>query len=236
MLVWRDKDMTNNLQFDAVIFDMDGLMFDTEQLAYNAWRHTTHSHGHSFTDEFYQTLIGKNVADTDRAIQEAFGVDFPVAAMREERRRYIIAAINREGLAIKSGLLELLQFLNENKIPMAVASSTRRAIVEENLRRAGIGDYFQILVCGDEVTHGKPHPEMHLKTADLLSKHPSTCIVLEDSLPGIEAAHMAGMIPIMIPDMQQPTEAVRRIAHAIFDSLHDVRIYLAGNWSESPQK
>ncbi|KKW16832.1 MAG: hypothetical protein UY57_C0032G0007 [Candidatus Kaiserbacteria bacterium GW2011_GWB1_50_17] len=236
MLVWRDKDMANNLQFDAVIFDMDGLMFDTEQLGLEGYRHAAHQHGYNLESAAFHDIIGRTVSDAKRLLQEKFGSDFPVEKIREGRRRYLAETRNASGIPIKSGLMELLEYLKKKKVPLAVASSSSRRGVERNLKNVGIIDNFKVIVCGDEVTHGKPHPEMYLKTADLLSKHPSTCIVLEDSLPGIEAAHAAGTIPIMIPDMQQPTEAVRRIAHAIFDSLHDVRIYLAGNWSESPQK
>src|ERR1700690_118327 len=217
--------MTHPLQFDAVIFDMDGLMFDTERIGFEAFCRVTRMHGYE-PEDFFMDLIGKTVPDADRAMKEAFGPDFPIATVRADRTRLISELRRKSGIPIKAGLIELLKYLKTRDLPLGIASSSTREIVEENLRHAGIRDDFQVIVCGDEIMHGKPDPEIYLKTADRLSIDPSRCIVLEDSLLGIAAAHSAGMISVMIPDMQAPTATATQMAHRIFPSLHEVRTYL----------
>lgn len=221
--------MAHSPKFDAVIFDMDGLMFDTERIGFDAFLQAARMHGYEPTEKFFMNMIGKTVPDADRLMREEFGEDFPIDKVRDDRRRIISDIRNTSGIPMKTGLRELLQHLREKNIPLAVASSSAREIVEENLNHGNIAEHFRVLVCGDEVTNGKPNPEIFLKAAGKLSKNPSVCIVLEDSLPGVTAAHAAGMIPIMIPDMQEPTEAISEITHKIFPSLHDVRNYLGGD-------
>lgn len=217
--------MTYSLQSAAVIFDMDGLMFDTERIGFEAFCLAARMQGYKSVNEFFINLIGRTVDDADLAMKEEFGSDFPIAAVRRDRLRYISEIRNMSGIPMKEGLLELLDYLKERNIPLAVASSSKRAVVEENLNQSRIRRYFRVLVCGDEITQGKPHPEIYLKTADRLSISPSKGIVLEDSLLGIAAAHAARMTTIMVPDLQKPTPSTKRIVHRIFPSLHDVRTY-----------
>ncbi len=225
--------MKSSLQFDAIIFDMDGLMFDTERIGLEAFCHAASMHGYKNKEEFFKNLIGRTVADADRAMKETFGSDFPITAVRQDRALYISEIRRTSGIPMKTGLRELLKYLKKRGIPLGIASSSAHTIVKENLIHAGIQQYFQTYLCGDEIINGKPHPEIYLKMAKRLSKNPSTCIVLEDSLLGVTAAYTAGMIPIMVPDMQEPTESIRQIAHRIFPSLHEVRTYLeAMNASE----
>ncbi|OHB05785.1 MAG: hypothetical protein A3A26_01675 [Candidatus Zambryskibacteria bacterium RIFCSPLOWO2_01_FULL_47_14] len=218
--------MSAKFRFEAFIFDMDGLMFDTERLGLEGYRHAAHQHGYNLENGAFHDIIGRTASDAKRLLHEKFGSDFPVEKIREARRRYVAEILNVSGMPIKSGLMELLEYLKKKKVLLAIASSSSRRGVERNLKNAGIINNFKVIVCGDEITHGKPNPEIFLKTAEKLSKEPSTCVVLEDSLLGLEAAHAAGMIPIMIPDMQHPTDVIRRMAYRIFPSLHDVRAYL----------
>lgn len=216
-----------NIQFQAVIFDMDGLMFDTERIGLDAFRHAARLHGYEDTQGTFLKMIGRNVQDADQIMREDFGESFPIADVRVGRAEYLENIRKTSGIPMKVGLLELLSFLHMQNIPLAVASSSARAVVEEHLSIGGIQQYFLHLTCGDEVTMGKPHPEIFLKAAAKLVVEPQSCIVLEDSASGIQAAHAAGMIPIMVPDIKHPTQEIELLAHRIFPSLREVQSYLS---------
>lgn len=224
--------MTQNIQFQAVIFDMDGLMFDTERLGLEAFQHAALHYGYADTRDIFLKMIGRNVVDADQIMREAFGDSFPIDDVRQERHNYLERLRKTMGLPVKSGLLDLLSFLEDQDVPLAVASSSSRNIVEENIRNAQIDHYFQQIICGDEVQKGKPDPEIFLKAAAKLKIDHSLCVVLEDSAPGIRAAYTAEMIPIMVPDILQPTPEIAACAHRIFSSLFEVQKYLSFRTSE----
>ena len=206
---------------------MDGLMFDTERIGLAAFCYAARAHGYNDTEKNFMKLIGMTVEDADQAIFQAFGTNFPLKAVRRERERYLSRIRKTSGIPMKAGLIELVKFLDEKGIPLGLASSSSRTIIEENLAHFQLSRYFQCILSGDEITHGKPHPEIYLKAARCLSKKPSTCLVLEDSVRGIVSAYAAGMIPVMVPDIEKPRESVKKMAHAVFSSLHEVQTYLS---------
>lgn len=214
------------LPYKAVIFDMDGLLFDTERIGFEAFCHAVKKYGYSDCEDFFRQLIGTTVVEADQAMEKKFGSDFPIDAVRKERDFFTSKIRQTSGIPVKAGVFELLNYLHERNIPLAVASSSVKQVVQENLQYAGIEHYFKLYLCGDEITYSKPHPEMYLTVAQKLSIHPQNCIVLEDSVKGITAAHAAGMIPIMIPDMQIPTDVIKHMAYLIFPSLHEFQLYL----------
>jgi len=218
--------MISNTAYDAIIFDMDGLMFDTERIGYDAFVHASKLHGYIDKTGFFKTLIGMNVPDADIAIKGIFGGEFPIAKVREERSAYMLNIRNTTGIPVKLGLKELLNYLKSQNILMGVASSSSRHDVEQNLDNADLQNYFSCLFCGDEVVNGKPDPEIYLKTAKQLSVTPSRCVVLEDSSRGLQAAYAAGMIPIMVPDMQKPTDEDKKRAYRVLLSLKEVKKHL----------
>ena len=208
---------------EAVIFDMDGLMVETERLAKRFWLEALDEFGVSLTDDQYFRIVGRTSTDSTIVLNEMLGADFPVEKCRARMRELYYADIAENGIPVKPGLLELVEFLRTKSVRYAVATSTARDITERKLELTGLTPYFDTIIAGDEVSNGKPDPEIFLKVAESLSVEPGTCVVLEDSFNGIRAAHAAGMIPIMVPDLTQPTEQIRSLAHAVTPSLFEAK-------------
>jgi HAD superfamily hydrolase (TIGR01509 family) len=211
----------------AVIFDMDGLMLDTERLAPLAWRDAAAAMGVAFDMALIAPMIGRNFRDCQSIITAHYGADFPVAAMMRAWHVAYDAIVERDGIAIKPGLHALLDWLEAEGIPKAVATSTRRDRAQAKLAQTALLPRFSALVGGDEVTHGKPAPDIFLAAAQRLVQHPAHCLVLEDSEPGMRAALAAGMTPIMVPDLHLPSAALAALEPLVLASLADVAAHLA---------
>ena len=217
--------MVNKLS--AVIFDMDGLMFDTERLALDAWKSVGVRAGFNISAEVILASVGCNERDTEIIMKQHLGENFPFAELRSQRVKYIKDYVKANGMPVKAGLLKLLDFLNERGIKTAVATSTERISAEEHIKCCNILEKFNCIVCGDEVDRGKPEPDIFLLAAKRLGCKPEECIVLEDSENGIRGAYKAGMLAIMIPDLIKPKDEIKLLTHQIFDSLDHVIEYIA---------
>lgn len=213
----------NNKTIEAVIFDMDGLMVDTERPARVFWLRALEEFDARLTEKQYLRIVGRTAVDSTVILKEMLGADFPVEECRARMRELYYADIAENGVPVKAGLLELVDFLRAESIGYAVATSTTRDITVRKLEITGLTSHFDTIVAGDEVTTGKPNPEIFLKAASLLGASPEKVFVLEDSLNGIRAAHAAGMIPIMVPDLVQPDDEIRSLAYAVVGSLHECR-------------
>ena len=209
----------------AIIFDMDGLMIDTESLALKAWQLAGTDFGFPISDDIFITMVGRNRWDSDRTLVEVFGSDFPVDAVRKRYRTYVDGWIDEGKLAVKSGLLELLSFLDEISMPRAVATSTEYERAIYKLSLVNLLDHFSVVIAGDQVQKGKPAPDIFLAAAARLHILPENCLVLEDSDAGIQAAYDAGMTPVMIPDMKPPSDKSLASAHRIFEGLEEFHDY-----------
>lgn len=204
--------------FDAVIFDMDGLMLDTERIALACWDQAARIHGYELDPAIGLGMVGLNTRDCVVWVKSVLGENFPMEAINVTSRELYHAELDRE-TPLKSGLLPLLQWLQDENIPRAVATSTRHEWALKKLRKAGILDCFQDLVCGDQVSQGKPHPEIFLTAASKIGINPARCLVLEDSDPGVRGARAAGMNVIQVPDVKAPSAEVREFGHLICESL-----------------
>jgi HAD superfamily hydrolase (TIGR01509 family) len=211
----------------AVIFDMDGLMLDTEPLAARAWIEAAASLSLSFDASVNTRLIGRNFPDCRTIIAEHHGAGYPVDTLMSAWHGAYDAIVAREGLVIKPGLAELLDWLDAQAIPKAVATSTRRLRAQAKLQQAGLLARFSALVGGDEIARGKPAPDIFLEAALRLGVSPAHCAVLEDSEPGVRGALAAGMIPVMVPDIHAPSVDLLAIEPLVLATLHDVRTHLA---------
>jgi HAD superfamily hydrolase (TIGR01509 family) len=211
----------------AVIFDMDGLMLDTERLAPRAWIDAAHSLGVEFDLALTHPMIGRNFRDCAGIIAGHYGEAFPTAALMKAWHVAYDSIVDREGIAVKPGLLDLLDWLEREDIPKAVATSTRRDRAERKLVHAGLRDRFAALVGGDEIAHGKPAPDIFIAAAGRIGQAPGHCLVLEDSEPGVRAALAAGMTPIMVPDLHPPSTALLALQPLVLASLAEVRAHLA---------
>ena len=211
----------------GVIFDMDGLMLDSQRLATDAWTRAVASLGYHLTEALNLQLLGRTPRDSDAILRAAFGVDFPVDAARDVARQLFRDLTPARGIPVKPGLGALLDFLEARDVRTAVATSSSRAACVRHLQHANLLQRFAVLVCGDEVTSGKPAPEIFLTAASLLGIRPEACVVLEDSFAGIRAAHAAGMIPVMVPDLHPPDEDIRALAYRVVPTLDQARDVIA---------
>ncbi len=217
---WK-KEWNNNL-IKAVIFDMDGLMFDTEKLAADGWKYAGNSLGFDIDDEKLSQTRGRNVADARKLFFEWYGdrVDYDKA--RSIRCDHLNSRLKQHGMPMKKGLCELLGYLKENGYKRALATSTHRETVAWYFELAGLPMDFDVVVCGDEVENSKPAPDVFLKAAKKLGTDPERCLVLEDSPNGIRAGSGAGCKVVMIPDLDHPTEEIIKLCLKICDNLSDI--------------
>lgn len=205
----------------AVIFDMDGLMLNTERLSQIAWRAGGRDMGYELPDVVCHGIIGRVSADHQRIFDDHFGEGFPLDALSHRSQVHYFKLLQEE-LAVQPGLFELLARLESRGLPKAVATSTKREWAFKKLERTGIRERFDHAVTGDSVERGKPAPDIFLRAAELLETEPAHCLVLEDSYNGVRAGAAAGMRVIMIPDILPPTEEMNNLCWRVFDSLNDV--------------
>ncbi|EXJ22829.1 Beta-phosphoglucomutase [Alkalibacterium sp. AK22] len=206
-----------------VIFDMDGLMFDTERLYYEANQKTADRIGIPFDYAFYRQFIGVSDKDFFKAMEERFETN-QVDQFKQESVKDLRVLLETTVPDQKKGLKELLTYLKDNGYKMVVASSSERRLVLKLLENAGLYAWFDGIVGGDEVQDSKPQPDIFLKACDLIEGDVSKVLVLEDSLNGIKAAHQAGFPVVMVPDLIEPNAYARTLAQAICEDLHEVLI------------
>lgn len=204
-----------------VIFDMDGLMFDTEPLYFKANMKTAEKVGIPFDYTFYKQFIGSSDQDFFDAMYRQFDEE-KVTQFIAESGRDLKEALFASAPVLKKGLTDLLTYINEEGYKAVVASSSERAIVRQLLENAGIHKCFNGIVGGDEVKHSKPDPEIFIKAKELAGEDTSDVLVLEDSLNGIKAANAAGFPVVMVPDLIEPDDNVRELTLDVCHDLHEV--------------
>ena len=212
----------------AIVFDMDGVLFDTERLLQDSWITVARKHGLSGMEEIFPRCIGLNANDSRQLVMAAYGPDFDYQGFRGEASEHFWKYIEEKGLPIKSGVEELLQWLEHEGWSVGLASSTRRESVMEHLKRAGIGHYFSVVVTGDMVEHSKPRPDIYLLACEMLGADPRKTFAEEDSPNGVRSAHAAGMSCLTVPDMIAPDREIKELSTEIFRDLTQVLAYLQG--------
>ncbi len=216
-------------EYNTVIFDMDGVIFDTERLYIDSCVEIGNKYGIKDVEEACYKCIGVTSEASARIMLDFYGEDFPLEKFRDEVYELFKKSFE-EKLPVKNGTEELLKYLKEKAVKIGIASSTSKSGVERELAQAGLIDYFDEIVCGDMVEKSKPNPDIFLKAAEVLGSRPEDCIVIEDSFNGIRAAHNAGMFCFMVPDILQPDDEMKEKASAIMDSLDEVRTALSGTF------
>ena len=206
----------------AIVFDMDGVLFDTENLTAASWHRTVKKLGCTDVTPYISEFLGLNAVYHKQAFLDKFGADFPYDEFIKSSREYSVDFIVKHGVPLKPGVFELLDYLKQKKFLIAVATSTRRETVLQHFKNAGITDYFDQIICGDMVEKSKPNPEIYLKAAAALGIAPQDCIALEDSPNGLTAAYRAGIKTVMVPDLIAPTAELRKMLFACVPSLNDV--------------
>ncbi|MDY0407248.1 HAD family phosphatase [Virgibacillus sp. 179-BFC.A HS] len=209
-------------EIDLVIFDMDGLLFDTETSYYEAMRGAMTTFGFDFPFETYKSMIGIGDNETNQLLQKICGPDFSMAPLWEENYRQFQKLLDEKGLVIKPGAIELLHALDEAGIAKCIASSNNKAAIENYLEVSGLGDRFDFYVSGDDVKRAKPDPDIFQIACRKANATADRALVLEDSLNGLRAANAAGIKCIIVPDMLEPNEEMKENAYAIVDNLEEV--------------
>ena len=208
------------MKYSAVIFDMDGVIFDSERVYMECCIKAAEKFGAENVEEVVRKCIGVTNEMTMQILREFFGADFPVDDYWKASIGYFWDFYNEHGaLPMKKGVVEALTYLKEKGYPLAIASSTKTETVTKQLTDAGIVDFFTLIVGGNMVSRSKPAPDIFLKATELLKVEPGECFVIEDSYNGIKAAYAAGIPVVMVPDLLPPTEEMKEKTVAILPSL-----------------
>ena len=216
------------IPLQAVVFDMDGLMLDTEPLYQTAWQRAAAQLGCEMDDQFYLTLIGTPTREALKKVGAYFGPDFPLERFAELGARQWHRQVDQRGIAPKAGLLPLLDQLDAAAVAKAVATSSSAPQVAQTLKAGGLAGRFTHIVTSDQVACGKPAPDLYLEAARRLGLPPESCIALEDSEAGVQSAHSAGMTVFMIPDLKAPSPQAAAQAYKVLPSLSEAAPLIAG--------
>lgn len=214
--------MINKSKYKAVIFDIDGLMLDTEIVSYRGWKQACEDFGYVLDDDTYHKVIGLIVPDMEPIFEKAFGPGFPLQQADQKRLKYMYDYFEKFGVTFKPGLQKLLDFLDGYGLQKAVATSSCGESAMKKLEAAHLVDSFSAIVTGDDIKRGKPAPDIFLAAANKLNVPADCCLVFEDSENGVRAAYNANMPVIMIPDVKEPTREVAELALKVFPTLSDM--------------
>lgn len=214
-------------ELDAVIFDMDGTLIDTEVLGAASWDHAGEDTGIWVTEETKQKMIGRNLRDIQRIVKE----DLPehdVDHLLDRANYHYHRLVTEQVPPIKLGAVELLERLEGAGVPLALATSSMSHQAEDKLGRTELRHFFSFLVGGDQIEHGKPNPDIFLHAADGLKVSIERCAVIEDSAPGIEAARRSGARAVLVPEHWPAHIEMACFAHKVFPDLHHVEAWMFG--------
>ena len=210
----------------AVIFDMDGVLFDTERVCMEVWMEVAQRRGMPGMAEVFPRCIGLNANDSRQVVCGAYGEGFDYQDFRRETSECFRAHMEARELPVMPGAWELLEWLKSSGYALGLASSTKTESVQSHLRRAGMEGCFSAVVTGDMVEHSKPRPDIYLMACGRLGVEPGQAYAIEDSPNGIRSASAAGLRPIMVPDLIEPDEEMRRLSYIIRKDLREVLSFL----------
>ena len=210
----------------AIVFDMDGVIFDTENLFIGCWKSLAEEIQIEDLETVLRKCIGTNEQKTREIMIAHYGDQFDFDHYRERVREIFTHTVETQGMPLKKGVYELLDFLKAKGYRIGLASSTRVETIRRELRSVGLEDYFEVIIGGNMVTHSKPHPEIYRLACEKLGIHPEEAIAIEDSLNGIRSAYDAGLKPIMVPDLIQPTKEIQPLLYQKFNDLLEVKNFI----------
>lgn len=211
----------------AVIFDMDGVIFDTEKVYLDIWTEVFEKYGYKMTKELYVTVMGTGRKNVIKTFLENFGDDLPIEKMYEEKDNQLFYRIENQGIPLKEGVKELFSMLKEKDYKIALATSAKKERVEKQIKDKWLKESFDAIVCGDDVEKGKPSPDIFLKAAKEIDVEPENCFVVEDSPAGIKAAFSGGMKGIHVEDLKVADEEILKYCEKNFKNLQEIKKYLS---------
>ena len=207
------------------IFDMDGLIFDTERLFMETRAKVMKKYGYEHRKEDYIKTIGTAGETLNSILRQLYGPDYPMERISQETRDTICAELPQEGPQIKAGIVELLDFFEEREVPCCVASSSNHSLIESYLTRSGLDRYFSWIISGEDVKKSKPEPDIFLKACSHFNVEPASALVLEDSVNGIQAAYNAQIPVICIPDLVMPSDEMAKKTVAVLNAADELIKY-----------
>lgn len=202
---------------------MDGVLFDTEIMSSKAWEQLAKERNLGDIEELTDCCIGRNRADIILQFKNHFGQDFDAEEFLSTGRDMMQSWIDKDGLPLMKGTIEILKYLKENDYIIGVASSSSTKTVLAHMELSGLRDYFQVIIGGDQVALSKPKPDIYLKACEAINMPPEKVYAVEDSYNGIRSAHAAGMLPIMIPDLVEPDEEITKLYYKKYDDLLEMK-------------
>ena len=216
-------------KFDAVVFDMDGVIFDSEKAVMECWGILARKYGIADIEKNVLACTGTTMTKTREIMLEAYGEDFPYDTYAKEASAMFHEKYDGGRLPIKKGIVEIMKLLKKNKKKIKLASSTRRQTVVNQLTDANIIDYFDEIICGDMIEKSKPEPDIYLKACSELGVKPEASYAIEDSYNGIRSAYNGRLMPIMVPDLRKPNDEMIEKSVCIMNNLLDVINYFREN-------
>lgn len=215
------------MKYKAVVFDMDGVIFDSEIKVIECWEEIAKKYGIANIEDTARKCLGINAVVTKEIFLETYGRDFPYDEYKKEMSALFHRRYDEGRLPLKAGIRELLQYLKEEGYKIGIASSTRYAVVQQEIKDAGLLSYFDHITGGDMLKKSKPEPDIYLMACEHLDVEPKEAVAIEDSYNGIRSAYRAGMVPIMVPDLVEPDEEMKKLAKYICKDLIQVKKILA---------
>ncbi|MBT3480070.1 MAG: HAD family phosphatase [Opitutales bacterium] len=206
------------MNFDAVIWDMDGLLLDTERLAHESWRQASKELDTGIDDRIFLEIIGMNVDSFHRWLEENLGHQTDVSALVQHANDIYQVKI-AQGPPLKAGATDCIEWLRQRGIPQSVATSSAQSLAQRKLSHHDLLPHFHSIISGDQVTHGKPHPEIFQKAAKQMQTPPERCLVFEDSRLGVIGAAAARAKVVLVPDLAIHDDESKRLAFQIWQSL-----------------
>ena len=209
------------MKLSGVILDLDGVLIDTESISKRAWVQAAEEFGFFFSDSLYSKIAGRSVLSAQREIEEATEGLIDLESYMERSTFLYNEEMNCNGVQMMIGVQELLDFLDQANLSVAIATSTSRFQADTKLNRSGLQGKINKIVTGDQIENGKPAPDLFLLAAQEISTPPGQCVVIEDSEAGIIGAKSAGMIPIMVPSTIAPSTTAKELSYAVVPSLYE---------------
>ena len=220
--------LNKDKEYDAVVFVMDGVIFDSERATMVCWLELADKFVIPNIAEAFLACTGTTMARTREIMLERYGEEFPYDEYAKEASLMYHSKYDGGRLPMKKGVIELLTFLKDEGKKIALASSTRKQTVISQLKDAVILDYFDEVICGDMVERSKPAPDIFLKACEAINVSPERTYGIEDSYNGIRAAHAGKLRPIMVPDLLPENDEMRKLAEVVLADLLEVKEYLRG--------
>lgn len=218
------------MNIEAVIFDMDGVIFDTERVYLEDWIKVFKQYGYDMKKEIYVSVMGTGRKNVKKVFKKEFGEELPIEEMYIIKDKLLVEAVENNKIPLKLGAIELLDFLRDNGYKIALATSAKRDRMKMQLNGANLEEKFEALVCGDDVEKSKPNPDIFLKAANKLGVNPENCIVVEDSCAGIEAAHNAKMMGVHVEDLKEADEVIKKYCYKNFKNLIEIKDFISKNF------